>query len=39
MHHLNEIELFKISGLSAKTIIIIIGSCVERNVLTAGMVG
>lgn len=38
MHHLNEIELFKISGLSAKTIIII-GSCVERNVLTAGMVG
>lgn len=34
-HYLSEIELFKISVLSAKKIII--GSCIEQNVLTAVM--
>lgn len=37
MHYFSKIELFKISGLSAKKIII--GSCIERNVLTAVMFG
>ena len=37
MYYFSKIELFKISGLSAKKIII--GSCMERNVLTAVMFG
>lgn len=37
LHYFSKIELFKISGLSAKKIII--GSCIERNVLTAVMFG